>query len=329
MSDQHEKGVIRAMPSGGRKTVVITGASGLVATELIHVLLARGDCDVIAVSGKVETLSGRYADDSGVHCVELQCLGAAMGDAPVEALVHCAFARSSKGVDVASSLSYLKDLIGIVRDRNLSRFVNVSSQSVYGQCNPPLWTEQMPAAPDYPYAFGKFASEMMVAAAFGESEIERTSIRLSSVYENARFLNVFARNAINGDPIVVQGGGQRLSFIDVRDAASGLAAAATTRINVPVEPVYNLGIGKRRTIFEMAGDVAGSAKELYGLEPKIEIVDSDAIIDVGMDNSLFCQTFDWQPEYDYADMAASLLKQNSKGNSLVVQGDAQNEEVRL
>ena len=276
------------------KNIVITGASGLVATELTHLLLESTDnYHVYAVSTHPESLVERYKGTSSVTCLSIGDL-ISLSDTQIDAVIHCSFARSKKSEEIAQSIIYTTKLLGIIKQICPKVFVNISSQSVYGQNTPPLWTEQTPPAPDYLYALGKFATEEITTAALKDSGIKYTNIRLSSVCENARFLNVFVMNALSGTPIMVQGGNQVCSFIDIRDVARGLKAVIDNApLMASLAPTYNLGTGKTRTIRELAEDVKRLVEEIKNIPVEVIITPADIKLEAGVDNGLFCSTFNW------------------------------------
>ncbi len=295
------------------KNIIITGSSGLVATELIYNLLNIGDYQNYAVSTNPEKLKNRYEEKENVMYLTLNELKSVVNETQFSALVNCAFARNKSGRDIASSLDFLRELIYIVKGTKLRTFINISSQSVYGQKEKPLWTESTPVDPDYLYAVGKYASEVIVKSAFSDTGINFTNIRLASVCENARFLNVFVKNAIAGFPIKVMGGSQMCSFIDVRDVVDALISVLKKADQIDLAGVYNLGTGETRTILELAEDVQRICRSKYGKDVVIERKDADIKLEVGMDNTLFCQTFNWQPKLNYDDMSSSLFEFNLCG----------------
>ena len=294
-----------------KKNIIITGASGLVATELTNLLLdAEESYRIYAVSTHPDKLRERYKDVDNIICLSLDELSILAGK-EIDAVIHCAFARSKDPQDLAKSLLFTSDLLRIVKQIRPKVLVNISSQSVYGQATPPLWTEQAPPAPDYLYALGKFSSEEMTKMALEGTGIKFTSIRLSSVCENARFLNVFAKNALTGQPINIQGGGQMCSFVDVRDVASGLKKVIEIAPRLDsLQKVYNLGSGKTRTIKELAEDTKRLVEQEKGIHVALNVIPADIHLEVGMDISLFCKTFDWMPMFDYDDMIKSLTSLN-------------------
>lgn len=297
-----------------KKNIIITGASGLVATELTNLLLdAEESYRIYAVSTHPDKLRERYKDVDNIICLSLDELSILAGK-EIAAVIHCAFARSKDPQDLAKSLLFTSDLLRIVKQIRPKVLVNISSQSVYGQATPPLWTEQTPPAPDYLYALGKFSTEEMTKLALEGTGIKFTSIRLSSVCENARFLNVFAKNALTGQPINIQGGGQMCSFVDVRDVASGLKKVIEIAPRLDsLQKVYNLGSGKTRTIKELAEDTKRLVEQEKGINVALNVIPADIHLEVGMDISLFCKTFDWAPMFDYDDMVQSLISLNDSG----------------
>lgn len=293
------------------KSVLVTGASGLVATELTHLLLdAEESYRIYAVSTHPEKLRERYKDVSNVVCLSLDEISV-QAEKEIDVVIHCAFARSNNPQDLAKSLLFTSALLRTVKQIRPKVFVNISSQSVYGQATPPLWTEQTPPAPDYLYALGKFSTEEMTKMALEGTGTKFTSIRLSSVCENARFLNVFAKNALTGQPINIQGGGQMCSFVDVRDVASALKKVIdiAPRLDT-LQKVYNLGSGKTRTIKELAEDTKRLVEQEKGINVALNVIPADIRLEVGMDISLFCKEFDWTPRFDYDDMVKSLILLN-------------------
>lgn len=304
------------------KNVIITGASGLVATELTHLLLdAEESYRIYAVSTHPEKLCERYKDVDNVVCLSLDELFIQSGK-EIDAVIHCAFARSKDPQDLAKSLLFTSDLLRIVKLIRPKVFVNISSQSVYGQVAPPLWTEQTPPAPDYLYALGKFATEEMSAMALEGTGIKYTNIRLSSVGENARFLNIFVKNALTGQPINIQGGRQLCSFVDVRDVASGLKKVIEIAPHLEsLQKVYNLGSGKTRTIKELAEDTKRLVEQEKGINVALNVIPADIHLEVGMDISLFCKEFDWSPSFDYDDMIKSFILLNDSNLYCLEEGD--------
>lgn len=285
--------------------VLITGATGLVATELTVKLLAESDYSLILLSRNPTELAQRYRAHAGrIKCMTLdELLGS--DDCDVDVCVHTAFARSADGGDIAESLNYLTKLVGRLKRSKLTRFINISSQSVYGNDYQPPAAELAPVRPGYLYAMAKFSTELICAQAFENTGIKVVNVRLSSVCENARFMRIFVQNLLEGKPIVVTAPAQTVSFIDVRDVASALKRVIEVSDAVGT---YNLGSGQYYSIKHVAEIICEMAARHYSVSlPELIIDDKGTCTSIGMDITKFSRTFDWRPVYSLENMVDSLF----------------------
>lgn len=294
--------------------IIITGAGGLVATELTYALLGRGDAYLYLISTHVENIRSRYQKyEDRVSCFTL---GTFAGFSKANSIrydycIHTAFSRSSEGRRIVESIEYQRELMWLLKELDIGVFVNISSQSVYGKTSEPLWTENTPPDPDYPYALGKYFSEVITEQTLCGSGIRWTNLRLCSVCENARFVNVFVKNAINGVPIHLTAPEQQCSFMDVRDVAEALCRFMERACDIPILPCYNLGANIVTTIRSIAYIVKEIGIKHYGLDDiSISEADSGSRIRIGMNSSLFMNTFNWKPQYSMEDMIVSLFGLN-------------------
>lgn len=286
---------------------VISGGSGLVATELAFKLLNETNCRICLLSRNPETIGERYKDYANrVECYGNDMLDKVKSDDDT-VVIHTAFARSSRGQEVAESLKYTLRLAQWAKGRAVSAFINISSQSVYGDDYKSLIAEDGLCKPDYLYALGKYASELICEGIFNGDKTNLVNIRLSSVCENARFLRIFVQNAIEGNPIKLTAPSQSVSFIDVRDVAEALSRVIGNAKTV--RGTYNLGSGKTYTIKEIADYVVKIGKEDFGIE-NISLIteDSGKKTQIGMNADYFSNTFKWSAQYSICDMIRSLFE---------------------
>lgn len=292
--------------------IIITGAGGLVATELIYEVLRRGDAHLYLISTHVENIRNRYLKyGNNVSCFTLDSFAGFSKENSIkyDYCIHTAFSRSSEGCQIVKSIEYQRNLIELLKSLDLGVFVNISSQSVYGKTSEPLWTENTPLDPDYPYALGKYFSEVITEQMLCGSGIKWTNLRLCSVCENARFVNVFVKNAINGVQIYLTAPEQQCSFIDVHDVADALCRFMERACDIPILPRYNLGANIVNTIRSIAYIVKDVGINNYGLNDiSISEEDSGNHIRIGMDSSLFMNTFHWKPQYSMEDMIMVIFE---------------------
>lgn len=294
------------------KNIIITGAGGLVATELTFNLLKNTDAHLYLLSTHVGKIAERYkASAERVKCFTIDDFSAynVKRNIKYDCCIHTAFSRNSSGNLIVDSIKYQRSLITLLKDLDVDVFANISSQSVYGKITEPLWKEDAPLAPDYLYAMGKYFSEVITENMLDGSCIRWTNLRLCSVCENARFIRVFVQNAIEGKPIIVTAPEQQCSFIEVQDTADALTAFIYNVDNVKLRPVYNLGANLVDTIKGVALRVKRIGERRYGLRNvEIEEKQSDCNIRVGMDASLFMNTFDWSPIRNMDDMVIEIFE---------------------
>lgn len=292
--------------------IIITGAGGLVAMELITNLLKNKENQLYLISTHVETIEDRYSEcKSRVNCYTLDSFAEYIKSKNdvFDICIHTAFARSGRGDLIVSSLDFQRKLLSLFNADNLKTFINISSQSVYGKMTEPLWTEDTLLDPDYLYALGKYSSEVITELVLGNSGIRWANIRLCSVCENARFVRIFVQNAINGTPIHLTAPNQGCSFIDVRDVAAALETLILHPDLIGDRHVFNLGSNLQNTIKSIALLVKEVGEEKYNV-PEVVITEdaSDNNVKIGMDASLFMKTFDWTPKYSMKDMVISLFE---------------------
>jgi nucleoside-diphosphate-sugar epimerase len=190
---------------------------------------------------------------------------------------------------------------------NVPAIINISSQSVYGK-NPNIpWSEDADLMPNDSYGMAKASAEILLDGIAKGSATVVTNLRLSSIMLNARFVNVFVQNAIEGNPITIIGGTQKVSFMDIRDAVDGIIAL----VNVPIsnwEKVYNLGTGKQNSIVEIAEIVKDVAKLYLKHNVSINIEKKEIPINSCMDINKFFSLTNWKAHYDIKDMIKSQFE---------------------
>lgn len=299
-----------------RKVVLITGASGYLAQNLIANLHLDNQYEVWAFSRNKEKAKSVLPYDNMQFYDKSDWTHGRLSLGKVDILVHAGFARPHCSLEeIADSLSFTGELFAQAVLSQVPAIVNISSQSVYGLQNPPPWKESSPVAPMTPYAQAKYASELLLLNAVKMSpHVKATSLRLSTITGGQPGLVItdlvakFAHQALQGEPIYIEGGAQKLERMDVRDAVQAIGKVLKERPAL-WKPVYNLGLGKTYTILGIAHAAVAVARVYNnGKESSVHIEAKDVALNFGMDNGLFKQDFQWQPEYDLEAMLESLME---------------------
>lgn len=122
-------------------------------------------------------------------------------------------------------------LLDAARAAKVRRFVQVSTDEVYGSLGPTgLFTETTPLHPNSPYSASKAAADMLVQAyehTFGmDAVITRCSNNYGPYQFPEKLIPLFITNLMNDQQVPVYGDGQQIrDWIHVRDHCSGVAAA--------------------------------------------------------------------------------------------------------
>ncbi len=116
------------------------------------------------------------------------------------------------------------------RRRNLERFVQVSTDEVYGDVEEGFSTEDDPFAPNSPYAASKAGGEMMVRAYHVTHGLNTVITRGSNTYGPYQYpeklIPFFTTEAIDDRPLPVYGDGRQVrDWLHVDDHARGIDMA--------------------------------------------------------------------------------------------------------
>lgn len=133
----------------------------------------------------------------------------------------------------------------MLRTANVPRYVQVSTDEVYGTLEPddPAFSEITPLAPNSPYAASKAGADLLVCAAHHTFGLNTVITRCSNNYGPYQFpeklIPLFITNALADVPVPVYGNGQQVrDWIYVLDHCQGINAAL---LNGRAGEVYNFG----------------------------------------------------------------------------------------
>lgn len=299
------------------KNILITGASGFLGGYVLEKLISIPDYRISLLSRSqakpIQNLTNMDVAHYGID--DLQA-----GEVPFDdfdIVLHCAFARSSIGKELRSSIEFSSEIFlrGLKADCCL---VNISSRSVYGQ-NPNVpWREDTYPEPNDMYALAKYCSEHMLDLLSSSMPCcAATHLRLAGLLGNEltdRIVNKLIKFIIDTGYISISAGYQQFAYLDVRDAADAILAL------LELDPqnwkrVYNLGYTRSYGIIEIAEIVANVAVEMGFPKPQIEIRESDEKLFAEMDSSLFYGDTGWRPMYDMYDTVRSIFMYQLAGEN--------------
>lgn len=253
--------------------VLVTGGAGFIGSNFIrHLLQTIPDAEVVNLdaltyAGNLENLEdlqgdSRYrfvkADISSRPALEAVF---SILTGPVDAVVNFA-AESHVDRSILDSADFVRTnvvgtqmLLEAVREHRIARFVQVSTDEVYGSLGEKdePFTEETPLAPNSPYSASKAAADLLVRAYHETYGLDTVITRCGNNYGNHQFpeklIPLMILNAMADEPLPVYGDGLNVrDWIHVGDHCSALLKVLELG---GAGEVYNIGAGEEKTNLEV------------------------------------------------------------------------------
>ncbi len=260
--------------------VLVTGAAGFIGSTLSERLISDG-YQVVGLDAfisyyprelKVANLEGLRHDPSfEFHELDLRSSDLTPAMRGIDAVVHAAatpgLARSWTEFDLYAScnVSGTQRLIEVATKARVSRFIHVSTSSVYGR--EAVGNEDLPLHPISPYGVTKLAAEHLVRAYSELYGLPVVILRYFSIYGPRQrpdmAYHIFAEALLDRQPITVYGDGtQSRSSTYVDDCVRGTIGALEGGSE---GEVYNIGGGEEVSLSAAIDTLA----DALGVEPDL------------------------------------------------------------
>lgn len=243
--------------------ILITGGAGFIGSHLVRRLLANGqnqvvNLDALRYSGNLENLTdvaghARYIFIQGDIC-DATAVEKVIKEHGVETVINCA-AETHVDRSILDPDSFARtDVVGTAvlleeaRKAGVSRFLQVSTDEVYGSVEVVSSKEDDPLAPRSPYSASKAGGDLLVRSYWTTFRFPVLITRGSNTYGPnqypEKFIPLFVTNAIDDQPLPLYGDGRyRRDWLSVFDHCGGIE-----HVLHHGEPgcVYNIGGGNER-----------------------------------------------------------------------------------
>jgi UDP-glucose 4-epimerase len=276
--------------------VVVTGGAGFLGSHVADHLAAAGHevavFDQVA-STRHRSVVGDLLDPASLSAAfgrsEAICHLGAIGD------VYLAGERPS--LAAAVNVTGTSNVCDAALQNEVGRVVVASTWEVYGHPRYQPIDEEHPCEPDHPYNITKLAGERLAMSYAHLRKLPVVALRLGTAFGTRMRPNsvfqIFARKALAGEPITIQGSGQQgRQFVHATDVARAFAAALTQGSS---GEAYNIVSERLVTIRELAELVTRDAptRLTYG-EPRPGDVPSASV-----SNAKAKRFLAWQPEMEF------------------------------
>ncbi len=246
--------------------LLATGAAGFIGSNFVR-MIANGDLkdfssvtvlDKLTYAGVKKNLDSaesisRYRFVQGDICDQTQI---AELIAEVDAVVNFA-AESHVDRSISGAADFVQtNIVGVqvlldaikASGRKI-RFLQVSTDEVYGSISEGSWTEEWPLQPNSPYSASKASGELLARSYHRTHGMDVLITRCSNNYGTHHFpeklIPLFVTNLIEGKKVPVYGNGKNIrDWLHVDDHCRGIYSVLT---NGDSGEVYNIGGGSELT----------------------------------------------------------------------------------
>jgi dTDP-glucose 4,6-dehydratase len=257
---------------GGQLKLLITGAAGFIGSNFVR-MIARGDFTGISGVKVLDKLT--YAGNKAnlVSASDFPEYEFVWGDIcdthrvasmiqDIDGIVNFA-AESHVDRSISGAADFVQtNIVGVqvlldaikVSGRNI-RFLQVSTDEVYGSIESGSWTENWPLQPNSPYSASKAGGELLARSYNKTHGIDVVITRCSNNYGTHHYpeklIPLFITNLIEGKRVPVYGTGANIrDWLHVDDHCRGIYSALTNGLS---GEVYNIGGGRELSNNEITG----------------------------------------------------------------------------
>ncbi|MHB8691823.1 MAG: dTDP-glucose 4,6-dehydratase [Solirubrobacteraceae bacterium] len=233
--------------------LLVCGGAGFIGSNFVRIRVRdHGDevtvLDKLTYAGRKENLHDVLEDVRFVHGAieDPSAVADAVGDcaAIVNFAAETHVDRSISGPEafLTTNMQGTYVLLEAAREHGL-RYVQVSTDEVYGSIEEGSFTEESPLRPSSPYSATKTGADLLVTSYFHTYELEALICRGSNNYGPYQYpeklIPLMILNALAGDQLPVYGDGKQVrNWLYVEDFGRGIGAALAH--GVPGE-AYNCG----------------------------------------------------------------------------------------
>lgn len=314
------------------RRILVTGAAGFIGSNFVRMLCKRGE-DVFIVAFDKLTYAGNLANLQGLLDQHPTKLVFVKGDICEQALIektvfafqltdivnfaaetHVDRSIMSSGPFIQTNVVGTQVLLDVARMYNLRRFLQVSTDEVYGSLpedRPEVkFTESTPLQPNSPYSASKAAADCLARSYFHTFQTPVLITRCSNNYGPYHFpekvIPLFITNLMEGKKIPLYGDGMNVrDWLYVEDHCDAIWTVLTKGES---GQVYNIGgdneLTNRRLTETILRELGGSWDE------SVEYVKDRPGHDrrYAIDASKMKRELGWSPKHRFVDAIRTTIQ---------------------
>ncbi|MDD4649959.1 MAG: dTDP-glucose 4,6-dehydratase [Desulfoplanes sp.] len=313
--------------------ILVTGGCGFIGSNFIHYLFETRDdvniinLDKLTYAGNRKNLTDIEKKHAGERYIfvhgdinDPELVAGILNVHEIDRVVNfAAESHVDRSINdpspfITTNINGTQTLLEAARQRGVARFLQVSTDEVYGSLGPDgRFSETTPLAPNSPYSASKASADLLARAYFKTYGIPIIITRCSNNYGPYQFpeklIPLLFSNASSDQAIPVYGDGLNVrDWIYVRDHCKGVAMALEN--GIPGQ-VYNFGGNAEMANIDIVKTILG---QLGKPESLIHFVADRPGHDkrYAMDFSLATKELGWTPDHDFATGIKETIEWYSK-----------------
>jgi dTDP-glucose 4,6-dehydratase len=335
-------GALRGFFEEVMRRILVTGGAGFIGSNFVRMVLSEHpDCfivnlDKLTYAGNLENLAGvldkpNHKFIKGDIC-DGQLIEKIIKENNIDAIInfaaesHVDRSITEPKIFIETNVTGTLTLLEAARDNKLERFIQISTDEVYGALGPEgKFIEETPLSPNSPYSASKAAADLLVRA-FGHTwGVKYNITRCSNNYGPYQFpeklIPLMINNALNDKQLPVYGDGLYVrDWLYVYDHCTAIWQVWQ---KAPPNEIYNIGGCNEKANLEVVGlilDRLGKPKSLIKHVTDRPGHDRRYAINAGK----IINELDWQPSVNFEEGLNKTIDwylQNKDWLNNVVSGD--------
>lgn len=315
------------------KTVIITGATGLIGSALVRALYAAKNKHSLNIRvlalGRDNRRSKQLTDNYEAEFVNHDILKPLTFNGKVDYIFHCAaITNSSKMVSepaevIETSINGTSNVLRLAKEKRVKSMIYLSSMEVYGETDPKIEyiSEETLGyinlkSPRSCYPESKRMCESLCNSWYSEYRVPVKTARLAQTfgagtpYEDSRVFAQFARSAIAGENIVLHTEGKsRGNYCYISDTVRGLFTILFKGDNGEAYNITNPNASVTiREMAELVADKIAGGKVKAVFEKPLDIEKRGYAPDSAMRLSANkLMKLGWNPEFGLEEMYQRMI----------------------
>ncbi len=295
--------------------ILVTGGAGFIGSNFIRYKLGSDssakiiNLDKLTYAGNSDNLKG-FEDNENYKfikgdIIDEKIVSQIMENEKPDALINFA-AESHVDNSIKNSLNFTKTnvlgtnvLLNVSKFYNIDRFIQISTDEVYGSTKKAKFSEKDPLKPNNPYSASKTAADVLVRSYIKTYNfpalITRSCNNVGPYQHVEKFIPLFSTNLFQEKKVPLYGDGSNIrEWIYVLD---NCRAIDTVLKKGEIGEVYNIGTGEEKSNLEIAKLLQEKIKPNKDL---IEFVTDRKGHDFRYAlNSSKIRKLGWQPEFNF------------------------------